>query len=79
MAIIALLDEAVRLGFEVEVGDEGNYWDTRDVEQLRRHVQDTSHIIARFAGALHDAVGQEHKVESPIFERKDFERLEMGR
>jgi hypothetical protein len=77
MAIIALLDEAVRLGFEVEVGDEGNYWDTRDVEQLRRHVEDTSHIIARFAGALHDAVGEKHKVEAPIFERKDFERLEM--
>lgn len=77
MAVVAVLDEAVRLGFDVEVLDEGTYWESRDVDALRAHVRDMNHIIAQFAGAVHDAVGHEHKVESPIFARRDFEHLEM--
>ena len=77
MACIALLDEAVRLGFEVSVIDEGDYWESRDVDRLRLHVDHMNHVIARFAGAVHDAIGDEHRVESPIFARRDFERLEM--
>ena len=77
MAIIALLDEAVRLGFDVVVSDEGDYWESRDTDQLLGHVHHMSHIIARLAGAVHDAIGHEHRVESPIFARADFERLEM--
>ena len=78
MSIVAVLDEAARTGFDVTVHDEGNYWESRDVDQLRSHVQDMNHIIAKFAGAIHDRIGHDHRVESPIFARRDFERLEMG-
>ena len=76
-AIVTLLDEAVRLGFDVRVQDEGNYWNTRDTGELLRHIRLSSQLIARLAGAVHDAIGHRHKVESPIFERADFEHLEM--
>lgn len=76
-SIVTLLDHAVRIGFDVSVHDEGNYWDTRDAGELLGHIRASSHLIARLAGALHDAIGDKHKIESPIFERRDFERLEM--
>jgi hypothetical protein len=75
--LIALLDKAVELGFQVEVSDEGDYWETRDVSDLLAQVHLMSRIIARMAGAMHDAIGHEHKVDSPIFDRRDFEHLEM--
>lgn len=75
--LIALLDEAARLGFEVAVEDEGGFWETRDVDRLLASVQEMNRIVARFGGALHDAIGSRHSVEGAIFGHPDFERLEM--
>jgi hypothetical protein len=75
--LVSLLDEAVRIGLEVEVHDEGGYWDSRDVDRLLGEMRRMNRIVARFGGALHDAIGAEHSVEAPIFEHPRFERLEM--
>ena len=77
-SIVALLDEAVRLGFDVRVSDEGEYWETRDTKLLAGKVDDMNHLIARLAGALHDKLGPDVGLEAPIFDHPDFEHLEMN-
>ena len=77
-SIVALLDEAVRLGFDVRVFDEGEYWETRDVAALAGKVDEMNHLIAGLAGALHDKLGDDVGLEAPIFHHPDFERLEMN-
>jgi hypothetical protein len=77
-SLVALLDEAVRLGFDVRVFDEGEYWETRDVAKLTAKVDDMNHVIASLAGALHDNLGDDVCLEAPIFGHPDFEHLEMS-
>ena len=76
-SLVALLDEAKRLGFDVDVTDEGGYWDGRDIALLHAHLRQMNHLVARFGGAVHDALGAEHEVEAEIFRHPNFERLEM--
>jgi hypothetical protein len=75
-ALISVLDHAIELGVEVDVQDETGYWETRDVAVLIDSVRNMNALIARFAGALSDAI-EPAKVEAPIFEHPDFEHLEM--
>jgi hypothetical protein len=77
-SIVALLDEAVRLGFDVRVFDEGEYWDTRDVATLVGKVDDMNHLIAGLAGALYDKLHPDVGLEAPIFDHPNFEHLEMN-
>ena len=76
-ALVALLDEARSLGFDVDVTDEGEYWETRDLDRLGANLRRINHVMAEFSGALHDAIGGEHRVEAEIFRHPNFERLEM--
>lgn len=76
--IVTVLDEAVRLGFEVSVHDEGGYWEARSDEKLLAELHRWNRVMARFAGALHDAIGKKHAVEGEIFKHPDFERLETA-
>lgn len=77
--LVALLEEAIRLGFEVTVRDETHYWETRDPARLVAEVQEMNRIVARIAGALHDAVGEKARTEGAIFKHPEFEVLEsMG-
>jgi hypothetical protein len=73
--LIAILDRAKALGIQVEVHDEGGYWETRDDRELVRHVEKMNHILARLAGKLSD-MGRE--LNAPIFGQPRFERLERG-
>ena len=75
-SIVALLDAAATLGFQVRVVDEGGYWESRDVDRLLAEVERMNRLVAALAGGLHDAIGAEHSIEAPIFEHPDFERLE---
>jgi len=75
-SIVALLDAAVGLGFQVRVADEGGYWESRDTDRLLAEVEKMNRLIATLAGGLHDAIGAEHAIEAPIFGHPDFERLE---
>lgn len=79
-SLVGLLDAAKEIGFEVEVFDDGGYWDSRDVHALSEAVADMNRVVARFAGAFADAVreaqGTSEAVQGTIFEHPDFERLE---
>jgi hypothetical protein len=78
LAVIDLLAGARRLGFAIEINDEGEYWPGRNVQALRRNLDEMNGLVAGMAGALKDLCSDSEKpgVESPIFAHKDFERLE---
>lgn len=77
LTVIAMLDAARKLGFAVEVKDEGQYWEKRDVRDLAKQVGDWDAFLAAFAGALKDSNEDPNlRLEAPITERKDFEQLE---
>lgn len=75
-AVVATLDAAVALGLDVEVHDETGYWEHRDAQKLIESVHAMNRIVARFAGAFHDALPSPRRVEGAIFSHPDFERLE---
>ena len=78
LSVVAMLDNAKQLGFEVTVNDESDYFEKRDVHGLVKAIGAWDQMIAGFGGALKDAAGDAGMtIESPIFERKDFETLEM--
>ena len=73
LRLVAMLDFAKTLGIDVTVYDEGDYWETRDLDRLLAELDKMNRLIARMAGTLHD---RGHSVESPIFDCRDFEQLE---
>jgi hypothetical protein len=74
--LVAILDAAVTLGLEVRVTDESGYWESRSTVKLTDSVQKMNRLLARFGGALADALGDK-KIEAPIFQHREFEHLEM--
>jgi hypothetical protein len=77
--IISLLDFWRDLGMQVEVSDEGGYWETRSEQTLRQRLEQYDGLIASVAGMFKDASGAPDgpfRVESPIFDYANFERLE---
>ncbi len=74
LSVVRLLDFAKELGILEDVNDEGDYWETRDMEALGRTVGEWNHLIAAFAGRLKDALGD--NVVAPITKFTDFEHLE---
>ena len=77
-SLVAILDMAIELGFDVVVRDETGYWESRSTETLITEVAKMNRIVARFAGAFSDAIGDGLDVRGAIFEHPRFERLEMG-
>jgi hypothetical protein len=75
-SLVALLDRAPALGFDVTVRDETHYWETRDTGRLLAEVREMNRIVAHFAGALNDAIGEQAHVGGAIFEHREFEELE---
>ena len=61
------------------VRDETHYWETRDTNVLLAEVREMNRIVAQFAGALHDAVGERARTEGAIFDHPEFEELESER
>jgi hypothetical protein len=79
LQIISLLDFWRGLGVRVKVNDEGGYWRTRSVEELRAELGGYDRLVAAVGGALKDATGESaaaSSVEAPIFNYRNFERLE---
>jgi hypothetical protein len=58
LGVVALLDEAKRLGCLASVSDEGDFWDTRSLERLTKEIGEQSAMLAGFLGALKDAMDQ---------------------
>jgi hypothetical protein len=80
-SVVAMLDSAARLGFEIDVEDEGDYYTSRDETRLLESVGSMNHLIAGIAGRVSDAYieagGDSQSVQAEIFRHPDFERLEM--
>jgi len=77
--ILSILNFWRQMGVHVEVNDEGSYWETGSEKKLRDALQGYNNLVAALAGAFKDASdasGKGYSVESPIFARGDFERLE---
>jgi hypothetical protein len=78
--VVALLDEAHRLGILGKVSDEGDFWETRSLERLTKEIGEQSAMLAGFLGALKDAKGQAPgdagAVQAPIAAYPNFEHLE---
>ncbi len=77
--ILSILKFWRQMGVTVEVSDEGGYWETGSERKLRAALEGYNGLIAAVAGVFKDAsdaTGKGYSVESPIFARGDFERLE---
>lgn len=77
LGLVRVLEHASTLGITVSVEDETGYWEHRSTAKLLDAVRDMNRLVARFAGALDDRIGDRHSVEAPIFDHPDFEHLEM--
>ncbi len=78
LCVVKLLDFIKKTGLaQVEVSDEGEYWEKRDLGALAREVGEWNEFIAAFSGMLKDAAGQNGMiVESAIAGFANFEHLE---
>jgi hypothetical protein len=79
LGVVALLDEAKRLGCLAKVSDEGEFWETRSLERLTKEIGEQSAMLASVFGVLKDALGNAlggSGVEAPIAAYPNFERLE---
>ena len=74
LSIVALLDAARDLGLLRDVGDEGGYWEKRDVEALAGEIGYWNTAIAGLAGSIKDMLGG--AAEAPITKYPNFEHLE---
>ena len=78
--MVALLDEAKKLGVLGTVSDEGDFWETRSLDRLTKEIGEQSAMLASVLGVLKDAVGQAPggagTVEAPIAGYPNFEHLE---
>jgi hypothetical protein len=79
-SLVTLLDRAVDVGFDVVVRDETGFWSSRDTGELLHAVGEMNRVVARFGGAMTDAVrdagGDSGQVGGAIFRHREFERLE---
>lgn len=76
LSVISLLDAIKnRQLAEVEVSDESDYWEHRDVHRLAAVVGEWNEMIAAVAGQLKDAVSG-FELEAPITNYSTFEHLE---
>lgn len=74
LSVVALLDAAAGLGILREVGDEGGYWENRDVQALAEEVGQWNTMIAGWAGRFKDMLGS--GAVSEIAKYPNFEHLE---
>jgi hypothetical protein len=77
LSLIELLDQIQAAGVHVRIRDDSRYAKHRDVDRLLRSLRDWDAIVARFAGSIGDAMGDESGLLiAPIKDRPDFEHLE---
>jgi hypothetical protein len=74
LGVIAMLRAMQDAGLQVEVSDEGGYWETQDVEALVSRVGESNELVAALAGALSD--DSSVRTYAPVFDFAEFERLE---
>src|SRR5206468_8732804 len=77
LSLIELLDQIQAAGVKVRIRDDSRYAKHRDVDRLLRSLRNWDAIVAKIAGNLSDALGDEAgSLVAPIKARPDFEHLE---
>ena len=79
LALIHLRDRARDLGLEIEVRDDGGYFESRSEAKLLAELDACNRVVAALAGHIKDALSKLFHVEvieAPITRHPDFERLE---
>jgi hypothetical protein len=74
--VISLLDLWRDFGVDMDVCDEGEYWQSRSVEQLTRRVGLYDRLVAAVSGAVKDDPESNHSLSAEILKDPRFERLE---
>jgi len=59
--VVALLDAAADLGFQVSARDDSGYWEHRDEQRLVKSLEYWNRLVAKFAGRLAEAWDQGSK------------------
>ena len=74
--ICRILDHAESLGMEVDVRDEGKYYENRDGGALKKEIEHWNQLTAAFTGRLKDHLGRPCRGVALIADAPEFERLE---
>jgi hypothetical protein len=74
ITVIRLLDEAKRMNILADVGDEGEFWEKRDVHALAETLGRWNRHIAGVVGRFKDA--SDGQIVAPITDFANFEHLE---
>jgi hypothetical protein len=56
LCFLAILEKLRDLGFQVDVQDEGGFWESRDLGKLAEALRQYDSMVAGFTGAVRDAV-----------------------
>lgn len=77
LSLIELLDQIKATGLKVQIRDDSQYAQHRDVDRLLRSLRDWNAVVALAIGRFGDALGNEGgALIAPIKGRPDFEHLE---
>ena len=74
--ICRILDHAQTIGIDVDVLDEGEYYEKRDAAALKKEIERWNQLTAAFTGKLKDHLGRPDAVAAPITDAPEFEHLE---
>jgi hypothetical protein len=74
--VISLLDLWREFGVNLDVCDEGEYWETRSLDHLRKRVGTYDRLVAAVAGTMKDSAEGEPGFTAEIFDDARFEHLE---
>ena len=76
LLVVKLFDLLKEQGFAVEVKDEGNYWETRDLEVLAKEINDYTILIKSVLGTVQEiAKNNGLSVETPITECENYVKI----
>jgi len=77
LLVIQLLDMLKEEGFDVDVYDEGGYYDTRNLKVLAKNINESTAMIAGILGSLKSAAEQSGiVVEAPIENSKNYMKVD---
>lgn len=87
--VIAMLEQVEMLGVELDVWDQGRYWETTSDDLLRKELEKSTAIVAATMGELKDAIerddpqagkrtkkGRKLREVNPLLQHPQFEHLE---
>lgn len=77
LLVIQLLDMLKAEGFAVDVYDEGEYWQIRDIKVLAKNINESTALISAVLGGLKSAAEQSGiVVEAPIENSKNYMKVD---